>query len=106
MKSFSRFVAEGEELALPPADGASVFAIVAVDVTTSDERGLGEMKDAFKSWDSNKLGAIQRQDLDRILRELCPALDAEGRKMLLDQADRGGTGVIGYEDLIDRVLVG
>jgi len=47
---FSRKVAEGTELILPPTVGEVVFSVVVVDIAGSSARLCEELKQAFKAW--------------------------------------------------------
>eukprot|EP00747_Dinoflagellata_sp_TGD_P024989 gnl/TRDRNA2_/TRDRNA2_130936_c0_seq2.p1 gnl/TRDRNA2_/TRDRNA2_130936_c0~~gnl/TRDRNA2_/TRDRNA2_130936_c0_seq2.p1 ORF type:complete len:740 (+),score=121.07 gnl/TRDRNA2_/TRDRNA2_130936_c0_seq2:68-2287(+) len=105
MKVFSRLVPDGETLLLPPTVGEVIFSIVVVDVAASAERILEELKRVFKAWDPQGKGGISRTDLEALLQRLPgPSLGSEARRAMLDQADRRGTGKIGWDELIGWIV--
>jgi len=106
MQTFTRMAPEGTELALPATVGEAVFSVTVVNIAATPERLAVELKQTFKSWDPESKGGLRRQDLDSLLRQLCPTLAADGREALLDAADRHGTGKIGYDDFVSFVVLG
>jgi len=105
IRVFSRMIPEGEELILPATVGEVVFLVVVVNVASGPQRLAEELKRAFKSWDSSAKGGIRRGDMAALLSVLSPDMDKEGCDVLLDQADRSGSGLLSYEDLIDRLML-
>jgi len=105
MKVFSLKVAEHVELTLPPTTERAVFSVVAVSLASGPDRLAQELKRSFRAWDGEGKGGIRKDDLGGLLEALCPALAPPAREELLAWADRGTTGVVAYEEFIDRVVL-
>mmetsp|Transcript_63461 Transcript_63461/g.127268 ORF Transcript_63461/g.127268 Transcript_63461/m.127268 type:complete len:419 (+) Transcript_63461:2-1258(+) len=105
MKVFSIKVNESSELLLPPTTGPVVLSLVAVSVSSSPDRVAEELKRSFRAWDAKGLGGIRKEDLGGILAALCPSLAQPARADLLACADRTSTGIVGYEEFVDRLML-
>jgi len=107
MKVLSRMACEGEEIILPPTNGQVVFSIAVVDIARGGgDRLAEEMKRAFRAWDKDGKGGLSRGDMRNLLCTLCPDMQAQGCDALLDSMDKTGSGLFGYEEFIEKVLLG
>lgn len=105
MKTFSKMAPEGEDLHLPPTVGQAVFSIAVVNIASDSDKLADELKRAFKAWDADGKGGIQRRDLHMLLSALCPGIDDNGKEALLDSMDKNKTGVVNYEEFADAVIL-
>eukprot|EP00928_Gymnodinium_smaydae_P020371 TRINITY_DN17872_c1_g3_i1.p1 TRINITY_DN17872_c1_g3~~TRINITY_DN17872_c1_g3_i1.p1 ORF type:complete len:666 (-),score=152.66 TRINITY_DN17872_c1_g3_i1:83-2080(-) len=105
MAVFSRRAHEGEELVLPATVGEAVFNVVVVNVASGADRLADELRYSFEAWDKEGKGGLRREDLDGLLRVLCPDVDAAGRAALLSHADSSGKGIIGYAEFARSVML-
>lgn len=64
------------------------------------------MKEAFKAWDTDASGAIERNELQRVLKALNPNWAERDLNELMRSIDRNGNGVIEYEEFCDWVMQG
>jgi hypothetical protein len=105
LKIFSKFAPEGAGLHLPATSGQVVFSMVVLHAASSNDTIAEELKRAFRAWDKDGKGGIQRGDLEVLLTALCPGLESKGKDALIKSIDRRNRGVISYEELVDKILL-
>lgn len=58
------------------------------------------IKKAFALWDTDGSGTISKEELEQVMRHICPMSDEE-IDMLMQEADANGDGVIEYAEFVD-----
>lgn len=105
VKVFSKRISDGEDITLPTVCDIAVFGVVVVNIAKTPDRLTEETKLSFRSWDPEGLGGIKQDDLNELLRIVCPSLDDYARTMLIADANPSGSGRIAYDEFIGKVLL-
>jgi len=58
------------------------------------------IKQAFQHWDLDRSGTISKEELEQVMRSICPMSEDE-IDMLMQEADANGDGVIEYSEFVD-----
>lgn len=114
LKLLSKRCPEGQELLMPLCGEEedkrmeTPLLFMMVVVSLGPERLGEEMRRSFSLWDADNAGGLAMEQLQEILKRLCPQLDDNTRKMVVSQAFASPKGemrrVIPYEEFVEKLL--
>ena len=61
-------------------------------------------REAFKVFDANGDGLINRSELSQVMANLGEKMSAEETEMMMKEVDKNGDGVINYEEFIALIV--
>eukprot|EP00930_Biecheleria_cincta_P087323 TRINITY_DN76567_c0_g1_i1.p1 TRINITY_DN76567_c0_g1~~TRINITY_DN76567_c0_g1_i1.p1 ORF type:complete len:761 (+),score=147.25 TRINITY_DN76567_c0_g1_i1:39-2285(+) len=124
MQVFSIRCAADRRVELPPLPSPSgadrprlLLMLAVVNIASSPDRLEEELKDTFKTWDSQGQGGLKRDDLVLLLKKFCPKLDEAGLNAVVEQASQAPlskkssssgyppAGVVSHEDFLEKLFL-
>lgn len=124
MQVFSIRCAADRRVELPPLPSPSgadrprlLLMLAVVNIASSPDRLEDELKDSFKTWDSQGQGGLKRDDLVLLLKKFCPKLDEAGLNAVVEQASQAPlskkasssgyppAGIVSHEDFLEKLFL-